>query len=152
MSRAYQVAAILITALVSAGATRADLTAARAEPKLERRARKALQNAEKLMGAAQESYKSGDWSKTKAELDEVRESVELAYTSLKETGKDPRRKPKHFKRAEIKTRNLLRKLVDFRQTMSVEERDQLQSIQDYIQKVHDELLEGILGTGEWEAK
>jgi hypothetical protein len=104
------------------------------------------------MGAAQESYKSGDWSKTKAELDEVRESVELAYTSLKETGKDPRRKPKHFKRAEIKTRNLLRKLLDFRQTMAVEERDQLQSIQDYIQKVHDELLEGIMGTGEWEPK
>jgi hypothetical protein len=69
---------------------RADLSRARAERNLERRARLALDNARGQLHAASDAYKSGDWEKTTAALDELRESVDLAYASLKETGKSPR--------------------------------------------------------------
>jgi hypothetical protein len=151
MNRISRIPVLLIAGLLTAGWVRADLTAAKAETNLEKRARKALDNAEEMLKAARKSYRTGDWKQTKAALDEVQESVELAFISLKETGKDPRKKPKHFKRAEIKTRKLMRTLKDFALRMSYDERGQIKSIQDYIQKVHDELLEGIMGTGEWEA-
>lgn len=152
MTGLYRVAAIVIAASLGSGWARADLTAARAEMKLEKRAAKALDNAEKMLRSANKSYKSGDWDKTLAALEEVRESVDLAYTALKETGKDPRRKPKHFKRAEIKTRNVLRNLEDFRLRMSIEDRERIEPIRQRIQDVHDDLLEGIMGTGDWRRK
>lgn len=144
--------AVAIAVFMSAGWMRADLTAAKAQPKLEKRARMALDNAEKMLSSANKSYKAGDWEKTVAALDEIRDSVELAYDSLKETGKNPRKKPKHFKHAEIKTRELLRELEDFRLRMSLEERESMVPLQRYIERVHDDLLEGIMGTGQWTAK
>ncbi len=39
--------------------------------------------------------------------------MDLAYSSLKETNKDPRRNPEWFKNAEIATRDLLRRIETF---------------------------------------
>jgi hypothetical protein len=105
-----------------------------------------------MLKAAEKSYRAGDWKQTMAAVEEVHESVELAYVSLKETGKDPRKKPKHFKRAEIKTRKLLRRLTDFGFRMSYDEREQIKRFQSDIRKIHDEILEGIMGTGGWKGK
>ena len=95
--------------------------------------------------AAQEAYRNGDAKQTEAAFDELRESVVLANDSLKQTGKNPRRSPRHIKNAEIKTRALLRRLDDFRPQMSPDDRDCLDKAQAAIQKVHDELLTGIRG-------
>jgi hypothetical protein len=137
------VAIAISAAALSPGA---DLDSVRAEPNLEKRAQRALDNAEAVFKSAQNSYLvKGDLKQTGIELDEVAESVELAYTSLLATHKNPSRSPKHFKRAEIETRALLRKLDDFRDQMSVEDRDTADKARAMLQKVHEELLEGIMG-------
>ncbi|MCL5744383.1 MAG: hypothetical protein M1541_10730, partial [Acidobacteria bacterium] len=73
------------------------------------------------------------------------DSVVLSNDSLKETGKNPSKSPKHFKHAEIRTRELLRRMDDFRQEMSVDDRAILDKIEPTIRKIHDELLLGIMG-------
>ena len=135
----------LLACLLSAGTERADLASARTEPDLEKRSRKALSNAATALKTARESYRSAELSKVEAALEEVRESVELADLSLKQTGKQPSRSPRHFKHAEIKTRELLRKLEDFRAEMSIEDRAIADKVRAYVQQVHDQLLLGIMG-------
>jgi hypothetical protein len=142
--RFLAVVAIAVAAAATLAAT--DLDPVRAEPNLEKRAQKALDNAEKVFKSAQDSYLvKGDLKQTGIQLDEVAESVELAYTSLLATRKNPSKSPKHFKRAEIETRSLLRRLDDFRDQMSVEDRDTTDKARALLQKVHEELLEGIMG-------
>ncbi len=119
----------------------------KSEPKPEKRAEMALDNADSALRSATDAYLAkGDLKQTNASLDEVSESVELAYTSLTETHKNPSRNPKHFKRAEIKTRELLRRLTDFREQMSVDDREAVDRARSAVQKVHEDLLEGIMGS------
>ncbi len=123
----------------------ADLAAAKAEPNLEKRAKLALDNANAALKAAQDAYqKTGDVQQTDASLNEVSESVQFAFDSLKQTGKNPSKSPKHFKNAEIVTRELLRQLTDFREQMSALDRDGIDKARTSIQSVHDELLAGIM--------
>jgi len=137
---------------LGAGWAFADLSAIEAEPNLEKRAQKALDYAEKMLKTADKAHEAGNWPKTLESLQEMGKSGQLAFTSLKQTGKNPRRSPKHFKRAEIRTRKLLRNLEDIRLRLSLEERDRIESIRRDIQEIHDDLLEGIMGTGEWRPK
>ena len=134
----------VLTALLAAAPALADLTAALAEPNLEKRSRKALENAEKVLSGARQAYRGGSLKQAEAALEEVRESVLLAHESLKQTGKDPSRSPKHFKHAEIKTRGLLRHLDDFRQNMGIDDRETLDRVRAFIDKVQKELLMGIM--------
>lgn len=127
------------------GLSRAGLSAARAEPNLEKRSRKALDNADQAFAATRQAYRGGDLKQAQAALEEVRESVVLAHESLKQTGKNPSKSPKHFKHAEIKTRALLRRLDDFRQEMSFEDRDTVEEARGVIEKIRQELLLGIMG-------
>ena len=87
-----------------------DLTAVKSEPNLEKRSELALDHANLALDAARDDYNSGNIDKSQTELEEVRDLVDLAYESLSDTGKDPRRDPKFFKRAELRTRELLRRL------------------------------------------
>jgi hypothetical protein len=64
---------------------------------------------------------------------------------LRQTGKNPSRSPKHFKYAELKTRDLLRKLDSFREAMSVTDRPVVDRVIGAVQKIHDALLDGIMG-------
>ena len=144
MSAKFRLMAFLIQLLAAVPAL-ADLTAARAEPNLEKRSRKALENAEKALNAARQAYKNGDLDKADATLAEVGESVTLADECLKQTGKNPARSPKHFKQAEIKTRALLRHLNDFREHMGVDDRETIDKVRAVIDQINQELLLGIMG-------
>ena len=126
------------------GSLRADLTKARGEPNLEKRSQIALENAAAEYRAAREAYNKGDNQQTASAIDEIQESVTLAVTALRQTGKDPRRSPKYFKKAEIETRDLLRKLDSFQQEMGFEERPMLDKLKSSVQQVHDELLLGLM--------
>jgi hypothetical protein len=138
--------AVFAVAVSLAPGWEAPLGTIKSEPKPERRAEMALDNADAALKAATDAYLvKGDLKQTNAALDEVSESVELAYTSLTETHKNPSRSPKHFKRAEIKTRELLRRLSDFREQMSVDDRGAVDRTRSAVQKVHEDLLEGIMG-------
>jgi hypothetical protein len=130
--------------LLVAGSAWADLTAVKAEPNLEKRSRLALDNAERALKGARDAYGKGETAQVEAGLTEVRESVELAEASLKETGKNPRKSPKWFKRAEIQTRDLLRKLDGFDHEMGVGDRPMLVPVRAKVQQVHDDLLLGVM--------
>ena len=122
----------------------ADLTTALAEKDLEKRSKLALDNAEAALKTAKDAYQQGDLDKTKAAVSEVQESVDLAYKSLNDTHKNPRRSPKYFKNAEMATRDLLRRLDTFDHDMSYDDRPILKPLEDRVQKVHDDLLLGLM--------
>jgi len=132
--------------LLVAGQTllRADLTQVKAEPNLEKRSKLALDHAGATLKEARTVYSNSDVAKSMALIAEVRESVELAEQSLKETGKNPRKSPKYFKRAEIETRALLKRIEAFQDEMSVNDRPSLDSLRTKVQQVHDDLLMGIM--------
>jgi hypothetical protein len=115
-----------------------------AEPNLERRSKLALENAAAALQSARDAYRNGDNEKVEALAKEVQESVELAYASLQQTNKDPRRSPKYFKYAEIGTRDLLRKIDNFQQEMSFADRPVLDKVKEKVQQVHDNLLLGLM--------
>ncbi len=140
---------ILLGALCSAPWLRADLSAALAERNLEKRSEKAMQNADKALDTARREYRSGQTAKMKQALEEIEESVALCLESLKESGKDPRRNPKYFKRAEIRSRKLIRKLEDFRLQLGYEERAPVNQLIQVVQKAQHQLLMGIMGGKGW---
>jgi tetratricopeptide (TPR) repeat protein len=141
-----RLAALLVLLSIPLALGAADLAAVQAEPNLVKRARGALDNAAAAYKAAEEAYiKKGDPEQANAALDEVSQSVELAYASLRQTGKNPVKSPGQFKAAEIRTRELLRRLGDLRQAMSALDRDHIDTVRAAIQKVHDDLLAGIMG-------
>src|SRR5580704_572431 len=108
---------LLITFLTT-GVLAIDLASVKMEPNLEKRSDLALDNATAALDQARTAYNSGDVAKTEVALNEVGESVDLAYHSLEETGKDARRNPRPFKRAELRTRELLRRLEGIRELVS----------------------------------
>lgn len=137
--------ALLAAVAIALGAP-PDLGSIKSEPKPERRAELALNHADGALKAAQDAYLAkGDLKQTAASLEEVSESVQLAYSALVATRKNPSRSPKHFKRAEIKTRELLRRLNDFRDQMGIDDREIADKARAAVQKVHEDLLEGIMG-------
>ena len=89
-------------------------------------------------------YNTGDAAKTESALNEVGESVDLAYQALEDTGKDARRNPRPFKRAELKTRELLRRLDGIRELVGYEDQALVDKIRSRVAEVHDNLLKGIM--------
>src|SRR5277367_3063817 len=96
--------------MILVSSLRADLSEIRSEPNLEKRARLALNNADTAFKDAQASYASGNNERTRQQLGEMQQSVEVAHDALAATGKNPRRRPKYFKIGETETRDLLRRL------------------------------------------
>ena len=130
--------------LVFAGSLRADLDQVRTEPNLERRSKLALDNAAAALKAGREAYRGGDNSAASAKIQEFVDSVDLAYRSLSETGKNPRKSPRWFKHAELETRELSRKVEDFQQEMGYNDRGLLEKAKARVQQVHDDLLTGLM--------
>jgi hypothetical protein len=138
------VLALALVCGVAAPALRADLKAALAEKDLEKRSKLALDNAEAVLQTARSAYQQGDIEKTKAAVGEVQESVELAYKSLDDTHKNPRKSPKWFKIAELATRDIMRRLDTFDHDMSFDDRPILKPLKDKVQQVHEDLLLGLM--------
>jgi hypothetical protein len=121
-----------------------DLTSVKSEPNLERRSELALDHANVSLDAARDDYNAGDVGKTQTELEEMCASVEVAYDALSNTGKDPRKDPKFFKRAELRTSELLRRLESLAPGMSGLDHGTLENVRARLSEVHDNLLKGIM--------
>jgi len=121
-----------------------DLTSVKSEPNLERRSELALANANASLDSAKQAYESGDPNRTGEALKELEESVDLAYDSLSQTGKDPRGNPKYFKRAEMTLRILLRRLEGVAQVFSITDRERIEAVRMHVSEVHDQLIDGIM--------
>ena len=136
----------MAVAVLAAAPAWANLDAARAEPNLEKRSGLALANAAEAFKSAREAYLARDDMKAVVvSLEEVSASIDLAYESLQQTHKVPSKSPRYFKKAEIETRELLRRIDDLRQQMSVDDREANEKVRTTVQKVHESLLEGIMG-------
>jgi hypothetical protein len=121
-----------------------DLTSVTSEPNLEKRSVLALDHANTALDAARDNYNAGDAQKTQSDLEEMCDSVEVAYEALSDTGKDPHKDPKFFKRAELRTSELLRRLESLAPGMSGIDRGTLENVRARIATVHDNLLKGIM--------
>ncbi len=122
----------------------ADLKVALAEHDLGKRSKLALDNAGSALKAVREAYQKGDSAELAAAALEIQESVDLAWDSLESTGKNPRKSPRWFKQAEIETRTLLKKLETLQHDMGFEDRPVLDKAKARLQKVHDDLLTGLM--------
>jgi uncharacterized membrane protein YccC len=135
----------ILALLVMASTAGADLSAVLAERNLEKRSRKALDYAAQALKAARNAYQQGQLDQTRQHLQELNEAVQLAYRSLQETGKNPVRHPKHFKHAEIQTRELLKHLGHFRDQMAYDDRTVVEPVIQSIERIHEDLLLAIMG-------
>jgi hypothetical protein len=134
---------LLAVLLLSAAGARADLKRAIAEPNLERRSGLAMDNALAALKSARAAYDKGDNYQVAKDTAEVLESVDLAATSLEQSGKNPRRSA-GYKRAEISTRDLSRRIQDFQDQMSYVDRPLLDKLKARVAEVHEQLLMGVM--------
>ena len=138
MTRRY---AVLLCSGLLAGA---DLESVKAEPNLEKRSEKALIFAGEILTAMRAELDRNDVEKIKDQLKEFQSAVDLSVDSLEATGKNARRSPKYFKRAELRLRDLLRRLETFKRDMSFDDRPALDGVLEHVGKKIDELVEATL--------
>ena len=134
----------LLWAFPAASLWAIDLTSIQQEPNLERRSQLAMEAANSALDAARTDYQANDLDKTRASLDEVGEAVNLAYTSLKQTGKEARRDPKFFKKTELATRQMLRRIEGMAEGMNFEDRSLVDKLRERVTTIHENLLQDIM--------
>ena len=122
-----------------------DLAAVNSESNLEKRADKALDYAAQLIATLRDTYNAGDLKKLADALDEITASVELCRKSLEDSGKNARRSPKYFKKAEMRTHDFERRLERFQTDMGAIDRPVAQKAVDHLRKVHEGLLDDMMG-------
>src|ERR1019366_9242801 len=143
--RIHSILVALGLGLLSApGLLSADLKIALHEKDLGKRSKLALDNAGTALKEAREAYQKGDDKALAAAALEIEDSVSLAWDSLESTGKNPRKSPRWFKQAEIETRDLLKKLDTLQRDLGFEDRPVLDNAKARLQKVHDDLLKGVM--------
>jgi hypothetical protein len=118
-----------------------DLGSIRSEPNPEHRCDLAIENANTALDAAKDAYSAGDGARLESALAEVGDSVDLAYESL---AGEAHRNTKAFKKAELQTGKLLRRLEGFRQLVDFDERAKVDKIHERVSAAHDNLLNGIM--------
>lgn len=114
------------------------------ESKPEKRAKLALEYAEACVDPVLEAYLEGEPGEGKALLERIDKAVVLAHESLVETGKHPRKRPKHFKRAEIATRRLSNDLQEAQRKLTFDERQDFDEIIAKVEEINRQLLLGIM--------
>ena len=134
---------LLAVLLLNTSVMHADLKRAMSESNLEKRSGLALENAAAALKLARAAYDKGDNDQVTKAAAEVLESVDLAATSLEQSGKNPRRSV-WFKKAEISTRDLSRRIQDFQDQMSYVDRPLLDKLKVRVQEVHEQLLLGVM--------
>ncbi len=138
-----RVALAIVAILLPWSGLHADLKKALAEQNLEKRSGLALDNAAAALKSARAAYDKGENDEVAKAASEVLESVDLAAASLDQSGKNPRRSA-WYKKAEITTRDLSRRIQDFQNDMSYVDRPLLDKVKARVQEVHEKLLMGVM--------
>lgn len=115
-----------------------------AETDLEKQSQLALDYARSQVDEAVKDYLDGRPEDARATLERIVRASEVAQDSLEETGKHPRKKPKHFKKAEIATRKLVRDLESAQEKLAFDERPDLDPVIERIEEINRQLLMGIM--------
>ena len=122
-----------------------DLPALKSEPNLEKRAEKALDLANASVTAARQAFEAGENGKFAAGLEGAKEAVEFAVKSLRDTGKNPSRNSRPFKKAELRIREIVKRLAGLAQEVGFEDRAKVTEVKDHLETVGEELLLDIMG-------
>jgi len=144
MRRQISMALALLFSFSAANLWAIDLASLQQEPNLERRSQLAIESANSALDSARISYQANEIDKTRASLNEAGDAVGLAYDSLKQTGKEARRDPKFFKRTELATRQMLRRIEGMAESMNFEDRSLLDKLRERVTAVHEDLLQDIM--------
>ncbi len=139
---------ILLLAIIGClhGQDAADpLAGIRAEKDMERRYTKAIDLAVSQVAAARLKYENGLLEDFRSSLILVEKSVRLCDETVRSSGKDPAKSPKHFKRAEQKIREIIRKLSGLETAVSVEDREVVRKVRQNLQQLQEELVMDIVG-------
>ncbi|MBI4904639.1 MAG: hypothetical protein HY820_13440 [Acidobacteria bacterium] len=123
----------------------ADLATIRANPQPDARYWAALEFANSLIDVLRKQYQEGKIEEMQKSLSDLQEAVQLCDDTLRATGKNPSKSPKHFKKAELKEREILRRLRTLEDEVSVEERSIVTKVRTKVAELHDELLYDIMG-------
>lgn len=126
-------------------AAESGLERVKAEPNLERRSELALVYAGEVLTNLRPDMETKEWAAVVPEIEEFRAAVDLSITSLKATGKNARRSPKYFKRAELKLRELGRRLRGLQVLVAVDDRPKMDEVISYVDMLQDELVEMTMG-------
>lgn len=118
-----------------------DLGSIRNEPNPDRRSDLAIDNANAALDQAKEAANAGNGAKLQTLLDEIGDSVDLAYESL---AGEAHRNTKAFKKAEQRTHLLLRRLDGFRDLVDIDDRPKVDKTLERVSAAHDNLLNGIM--------
>lgn len=110
----------------------------------EKRARQALDFARDRLDPALQAYKAHDMEEGRRELAAIAEAAELALASLRATGRHPRRRPRPFKNAEIRTRKLLQQLRLAQRKALMDDFEDFDGPIERVEQVNRELLLGIM--------
>jgi uncharacterized membrane protein YccC len=120
-----------------------DLASVKSEPNLERRSELALDVVNRSIDAARDSYNAGDQAKMQSALGQASEAADVMYDALSDSGKNPRNS-RAFKKAELRTREIIRRLAGIGQSVGVEDRDAFEKLREHVAEIHDNLLKGIM--------
>ena len=122
----------------------ADLASVQKEANLERRSELALNEAERELDTARASYKNGDDQAFRQSLGSVSAAVQLSYDSLKSTGKSARKHPKYFKRADLRMRNLLRRIDGLEQEVGFDDRQHVAAVKNKVSELDEQIVLDIM--------
>lgn len=122
----------------------ADIASVKAEINPERRSERALINAEAALDEAKKALEQGEEKKLAEAIAEVGESIALSKESLEQSGKNPRKNPKYFKKAEIGIRKLIRRLDNFRLDITVDERKPVEDLIEKANALQEDILQAIM--------
>ncbi|MDX2179891.1 MAG: hypothetical protein SFV18_09885 [Bryobacteraceae bacterium] len=119
-----------------------DMAAVKAEPDSIKRGFLALDYAfERLADARKQAGEGGTVEAFKAAADEVAAGAEFSVEAFK----SGRRKTGDFKKAEVRTRDLLRRLETLRQDAPLDDRPLVEAVEKRVRAVQEELLSMVLG-------
>lgn len=118
--------------------------AVQAEVDPEKKSRLALEMALASVDGVVDAYRKGLPEQARAMSARIVEAAELSLEALEGTGKNARRQPKHFKRAEIATRKLARNLKNAQRQLIFDEREDLEPVIQRIEEINGQLLMDIM--------
>ena len=105
----------------------------------------ALEVAVGQVAVAREKYEKGLLEEFRASLILIEQSVRLSDETLRSTGKDPAKNPKHFKRAEQKIRDIAKKLAGLEESVGIDDRGVVKNTRDVLLKIQEDLVMDIVG-------
>jgi hypothetical protein len=104
----------------------------------------AFDNANKAIDSSRTSSSEGKAEEAKKSLENAAKEVETALATLEGMDKPAYKNGKHYKRAELRTREILRRIDTLLRDAGFEERDSLKSAHERVAAVHEKLLVGVM--------